>query len=216
MVALTYDIALQHFQHGIKSVYPYLSLKLWFHLKYNTSKNLCFTAQGPAKQFFYKRHIWMDDLFASVQSLTGPYFFESNADWALVEPKRYFNLQRFFTAAPSDGSRVDFYKHGPHTEKLFVHKSAAHRIASIALNRDPCRFSNDIKTRMNTLPVLKIINRKKSRHFVNIGDVASYLSNIYRSPPIEIVYFEDLAFQKQAEIVADTDILITAHGAAEG
>jgi hypothetical protein len=122
-------------------------------------------------------------------------------------------MENFF-AFEVNKQRDLIYK-GWNRDKTFIHKSDAFRISSIILKKDPCRFQATIATALKTPPVIKILNRRSSRRFLDIDNLLADLKGEYHHS-IEVGYFENTEFQYQAEFMSSTDILVVAHGAAEG
>jgi hypothetical protein len=202
---------LRYFQHAMNSFYPYLSLKLWFHLEHQQSKNLiCILGRG-SESFWFRHDVWLDHFLLSAEPITGVSFLYREGKPA--PPINTIYMENFF-AFEVNKQRDLIYK-GWNRDKTFIHKSDAFRISSIILKKDPCRFQATIATALKTPPVIKILNRRSSRRFLDIDNLLADLKGEYHHS-IEVGYFENTEFQYQAEFMSSTDILVVAHGAAEG
>jgi hypothetical protein len=209
--AMINHAGLRYFQHAMNSFYPYLSLKLWFHLEHQQSKNLICVLGKGAEGFWFKHDAWLDQFLLSVEPITGIAFLHRD-DKSVPYPNT-IRLEDYF--AVDDNKQRSLMYRGWNRDKTFIHKSDAFRIASIALKKDPCRFQFTLATVLKTPPVIKILDRRSSRRFSTIDNLLADLKGVYRNP-IEVGYFENTEFQYQAEFMSSTDILVVTHGAAEG
>lgn len=61
-------------------------------------------------------------------------------------------------------------------------------------------------------PRISILDRKKTRSLLNVEFIAAHFSELFDAS-ITVKYFEKATFQEQMEFMANTDILISPHGA---
>ena len=209
----THDPAMSFFQHAIKSIYPFVSMKLWFHYRYQSEKRLVFIIHEGKKQMFTNYHDeWIDEFLLSVKPIVGhpaahPVFCIRRGS---RNGNNTMNLEHFFS------TEMFQYRRTPEhmlKSKLLLHPSDALRISAVVLGNDPCRLSKiSRRDYMLRPPMLKIIDRTKDRNFSNIATVMDKID--YMNP--ERVTFENMSFIEQARFLSDVDIVIMAHGAAEG
>jgi hypothetical protein len=104
--------------------------------------------------------------------------------------------------------RFSYSMHSPEDAKSFreaVLKSDYHTNKDI-LEANVCDSSH--------VPRISILNRKGSREIVNIQDVELALQSEFPNLPMNITYsFDGMSMLEQAHFFAETDILISSHGA---
>ena len=223
MLLYAQDKAVIWFQHSIFTLYPFLSIKMWFHLHFNSTTNLQLAfAHKVEGAFFYRRSTpWIDSFLMAVQPITGSAAIVTHsciacrncsANVPVLHLKNYFSCEPASRLQPVVANSAEMHKIHP---KLFLHASDAHRISSIILNKDPCRYSGTpTDTLMLAAPVVRVLDRRKDRHFVNVNETMRALRQEFSS--VSRANFEEKTFAEQATFLSDADILITAHGAAEG
>ena len=118
---------------------------------------------------------------------------------------RWKYIKKMFKMPPD---RFSYSMNSPEDTKSFreaILKSDYHNNKDI-LETNVCDSSH--------VPRISILNRKGSREIMNIQDVEQALQSEFPSLPFNIIYsFDGMSLLGQAHFFAETDILISSHGA---
>ena len=191
----------RHFPHASQTLLPCWS---WFQrmrrqLMVSSKTSRCaFYVQNP-ERIVIKPGQWVDELIkhmgCSLISSDDPLFNRNHTESSVTKSRRLYFSYPF-------AERPFQYFETPEDARTL----RSQVLRSMDIPDDMCTYSRNLR--------IAIINRRKSRSFLNVEIIFDALRQAYPSVDLEVAFMEDMTASEQFKFWAQHDVIIAGHGAA--